>query len=121
MDVTSLVQQLKAERPALVPALQSALKNCSDREALNTVLEHLLQMQDLLHRKRETAKDMLLVKTGIVGGPTMALRHIPDVQIRAFCQIAEIEHYTSASTEWLDMMVQREIERGLTQYERRPE
>lgn len=121
MDVTSLVQQLKVERPDLVPALQSALQHCSDRDALNTLLDHLLQMQHLIHTKRQIAKDMLLVRTGIAGDRAMALRHIPDVQIRAWCQVAEIAHLTNASTEFLDRMYQREVDRGYDNHHRRPE
>jgi hypothetical protein len=37
-----------------------------------------------------------------------SLRHIPDVMIRAICQIAEVPHFTRATTEWLDMMKARE-------------
>lgn len=120
MDVTALVQQLQAERPDLMPALRSAIDSVPDRTALNTLLTHLLQLQQALNHKRELAKDLLIVRTGVVGGPTMSTRHHPDVTVRKLCAIAEVPHHTTAGPDWLDAMERRETERTLTRYEERP-
>lgn len=120
MDVPALIQQLQAERPDLMPALRTCIDTAQDRAALNVVFGHLLQLQHAVTQKRELAKDLLLVRTGIAGGPTMATRHIPDVTVRKLCTIAEVEHRTTAGPEWLDAMERRELDRPLTQYEARP-
>ncbi len=117
MDTTALLQQLQAERPDLIPAVKAAIAAGGDRDALNTILLHLLQMQGAIEAKRRTAKDLIIVRTGLAGGAAMSLHHIPDVTLRKLCQIAEVKHLTNAKPEWLDAMEERENSRTLTRYE----
>lgn len=103
MDVQFYVSQLRAERPDLIPALQRLTAKGDPSGDLNTLLAHLLQMQERIDQKRKRAAS-LVVERFHVEGSYHTMRHIPDVVLRAVCEIAEMERKTLAREEWLDEM-----------------
>lgn len=111
MDVQAIANQLRAERPDLIPSLQRMMAQATDREALNVVLQHLLQMQSIITHKRTRAASLLMPRTGLFANGTQSLRHIPDVMLRTLCDIADLPHVSNATPEWLDKMEARNANR----------
>lgn len=111
MDVQAIANQLRTERPELLPSLQRMIRGQASSADLETVLNHLLQMQSAISHKRACAASLLMPRVGLFANGTQGLRHIPDVMIRTLCGIADIPHVTNATTEWLDMMESRNANR----------
>ena len=107
MDPASLVRQLLSERPALEAALRTLLAEPALAPATNELLAALIDQQRLIHHKRTRARASMIPRAGLWPNGMMALNHIPDVLLRILCEIAEVPHVTSATTEWLDKMENR--------------
>jgi hypothetical protein len=119
MDTQTTIDQLRRERPDLLPALQALTQTCTDdqRAALNTVLQELLAMQSSIHEKRERAARLMRQRyyqsadgKKAVG---FSLWHVPDVMVRALCGIAEVPRTTAPSDAWLDEMEARGVSKQL--------
>lgn len=119
MDINLSVQQLRAERPAAIEAVQRliAASNPAARQDLNTVLTTLLELQGTLHDKRTLAARMIRRRTYTSPdgktGIGFCLWHLPDVFLRALCRVADVPTDGAASDEWLDEMERRAVARQL--------
>ena len=118
MDIQSAVQSLQAERPAAIEAIRALIAALPPeaRPHCNELLAQMLDMQALIVRKRTDARSLLQERVFLHRDPDMpakvyAMRHIPDVTVRMICRIADVEHVSSASSEWLDMMEERNAPR----------
>lgn len=115
MDQRLMLEALKTDEPEVVQALQAAMALCLTEEhyaALKAVLQTVLSLKEKTMVKREMARNMLLLRTGVAGGPVHQLRHIPDVMIHLLCAIAEVQCFSSARPEWIEAMRQREEDRS---------
>lgn len=110
-DVDRALAILRRDNPQVVESLRRVLSCTMDQEgrtAVNdlftTVLSQTLRLE---HKKLRAARSMS-PRSGLFGAQGfMSLNHCPDVLLRTLCEIAEIPHVTTATTEWLDKMEAR--------------
>lgn len=110
MDQASLVRQLLSEKPHLAAPLRTLTDDPACRAAVNDVLAVMLEMQATIHHKRTRAAACVRPREGLYGAQGFkALNHVPDVLLRALCEISEQPYVTNATTEWLDEMEARHV------------
>lgn len=111
-DVDRAIAILRRDNPQVVESLRRVLSCTMDQEgrtAVNDLFTTVLSQTLRLEHKKLRAAASMKPRCGLYAAQGfMSLNHCPDVLLlRTLCEIAEIPHVTTATTEWLDKMEAR--------------
>lgn len=105
MDTKQLLDQIGAEHPELIPAIETLTRSTgAERAAAAIVVRAVLAMQQAVNAKRVQARKMLMLRHHHLPDAkglrqSYATRYNPDVLIYNLCALADLPYIGSATEE----------------------